>query len=154
MFCGDYITSCDHFMEINDIPGPCSLGSSSYEQWNSSRRSSAIPRPDCETCFLNGDTMALASTYSKSRPISVKERVVFFDSQTIDSCELLIASEVFCLSMLEYFLNRTGAHCPNSNDSDKDYYTAQTDYRLLQFRLSGKAGIPWQVIQSDLTILQ
>ncbi|KAH6597665.1 hypothetical protein BASA50_004271 [Batrachochytrium salamandrivorans] len=28
MFCGDYITSCDHFMETNDIPGPCSLGSS------------------------------------------------------------------------------------------------------------------------------
>ncbi|KAH6597666.1 hypothetical protein BASA50_004272 [Batrachochytrium salamandrivorans] len=44
--------------------------------------------------------------------------------------------------MLEYFLNLTDVHCPNSNDSDKDYYTAQTDYRLLQFRLSGKAVSP------------
>ncbi|KAH6589340.1 hypothetical protein BASA50_010086 [Batrachochytrium salamandrivorans] len=70
------------------------------------------------------------------------------------SCELLIAFEVFCLSMLEYFLNRAGAHCPNSNDSDKDYYTAQTDYRLFAISLERKSGIPWQVIQFDLTILQ
>ncbi|KAH6595690.1 hypothetical protein BASA50_005664, partial [Batrachochytrium salamandrivorans] len=118
-----------------------------------SRRSSAIPRPDCKTCFLNGDTMALASTYSKSRPISVKERGFFFRFADHRSCELLIAFEVFCLSMLEYFLNRTGAHCPNSNDSDKDYYTAQTDYRLFAISLERKSGIPWQVIQSDLTIL-
>ncbi|KAH9263380.1 hypothetical protein BASA83_013245 [Batrachochytrium salamandrivorans] len=44
--------------------------------------------------FLNGDTMALASTYSKSRPISVKERVVFFRFADHRSCELLIAFEL------------------------------------------------------------
>ncbi|KAH9251461.1 hypothetical protein BASA81_010626 [Batrachochytrium salamandrivorans] len=59
------------------------------------------------------------------------------------SCKLLIAFEVFCLSMLEYFLNRAGAHFPNSKRfGQRLLHSSDGLSDFLQFRLSGKAVSP------------
>ncbi|KAH6569454.1 hypothetical protein BASA60_008187 [Batrachochytrium salamandrivorans] len=142
MFCGDYITSCDHFMEIMIFLA--------HAVWTPPVTSNGVSH-GAQVQYL--DRIAklvflIATQWRSHRPTlkvdqyQSKNGGFFFRFADHRSCELLIASEMFCLSMLEYSLSRTGAHCPNSNDSDKDYDTAQTDYRLFAISFERKSGIP------------
>ena len=135
-FCGDYIKHCDEFMEH--------LVFIAHAAWALPLRGTKfLIALKCNTSFgirnvyIIGDTLTLASTYSKTRALTMKERIkIRFADQ--HSYELIMKFEIFCSSLLEYCLHQVNLVCSISQNSNNNLSEAQTDYRLLQFRIAGK----------------
>lgn len=85
--------------------------------------------------YISGPSITLATTYSKSRPLTMKEKVSFRSSDS-ETAKLLVVFEAFCSRMVEYCLKQTDVHFLDQEEFQ--YEEPQTDYRYLQFHLSRK----------------